>query len=865
MHSILQKGKIIAIFVAILMLISIAAVAVLPSAKANLTNVTGQAGVIAQAPTTYPASTGYPNLGPLPAGVTPAYTYNQTAYIYVNPPVCGLNQAALIQIWCTPGMYHSFYDQGYTVNIIKPDGTTETLGPVNSYMGDDTYWWSYIPDQVGTWQFQFIAPGTYLPTGNYTDDPTLQGFEQPANNQMLLGASCWFTGGTSEWVNVTVQQNFVQSWPPAALPGAGDYWTRPVNPMNREWDVIAGNYPFSGSITYPNGATLYNSNYHYTPYVQAPTSCHVVWMKQNALSGLIGGWAGESTVFSSPGTPSIIYDGRCYQTLTKTEPETVNGVTVLEPVSVWECYDLRTGQIYWDQTGIVAPPTNIIYELGTSQPIPGAEANNGYAVSLACISATGAPAGTSRLLEYNPLTGATTLNVSIPVPSATIYGDPFVLSVQTLGSGAATSYRLINWTISGWAATTTFASKIISNITWPFSNLGTADDFDSGIAVSAIWCYPNYNLGWCTGYWFQGASMITGALLYNESGNDTTTYTLTDPGSSLIVHDGVFVQSCENGHWVGWSETTGNVLWVSQSTLTNQTGPTPDYPWGEFWAYSESLYDINDSCSAILGCSYAGIFGINLANGVILWHYYDNNTVPFESPYGCNSFFTGCVEADGMVYTYAGEHTPSEPIDRGWDTVCLNATTGALIWRIENTMVPGAVADGYLTAGNQDDGFMYVFGMGLSSTTVIAPLTAQPVGTPVLIQGTVLDQSPAQPNTPCVSDASMAQQMEYLHMQQPIGGLFNNVTMTGVPVVITATDQSGNMYTIGTATTSAYDGTFQIAWTPPAAGTYHISASYYGDDSYSASSAGTGLTSNSIFSDSNTYTYSNANTDHHNL
>ena len=834
----INKTKASAIIVIALMIICIATVAT-DSAKAALTNVTGQAGVVAQANTTFPASTGYPLLGPLPSGVTPAYTIVQTAYIAVEPQTIGVNQVALIECWCSPGMYHAFYGEGYTVNIIKPDGTTETLGPVNSYQGDDTYWWDYVPDQVGTWQFQLNAPGTYLPATNYTDDATGQGFIGPANNQYLLGASIYYTPTTSIWFNVTVQQNYVQSWPAAALPGPGDYWTRPVNPMNREWWSIAGNYPFSGIVFYPNGNTMYAGNYKDTPYVIAPDSCHVVWMRANALSGIIGGWAGDSTVFGSPGTPSIIYDGRCYQTITKTMLMPINGTYVYEPTSVWECYDLRTGQVYWDQTGIVAPPTNIIYELGTSQPVPGAEANNGFAVSL--LALTGNP---NRIIEYNPLTGAVTLNITIPVngvSSSYLYGDPYVVSLQTIGSGASAHYYLLNWTISGWAATTTFASKLLNNISWPIATLpGAGADWSAGIYGSGSWAsVPGPQ--WCIGYQLTTYSMTTGALLVNETSNDTLTYNMQ--GTSFIMAHGEMALDAQNGHWNCWSATTGQLLWTSQQTISLYpwSSSTPDYPWGNWWAYYTSSYDINDTCSEIIACSYAGLFAFNWANGDILWHYYDNNTVPFESPYGGNSFFTGNIMADGKVYTYAGEHTPSEPIDRGWDTDCINATTGQQIWTIENTMVPGAVADGYLTAGNQDDGFMYVFGIGLSSTTVTAPLTAVTQGTPMVIQGTVLDQSPAQPNTPCVSDASMAQQMEYLHMQQPITGLWGNTTMTGVPVVITATDSSGNVINLGTATSNAYDGTFCFTWTPPSAGTYHISASFYGTDSYGSSSAGTNV------------------------
>ena len=49
-------------------------------------------------------------------------------------------------------------------------------------------------------------------------------------------------------------------------------------------------------------------------------------------------------------------------------------------------------------------------------------------------------------------------------------------------------------------------------------------------------------------------------------------------------------------------------------------------------------------------------------------------------------------------------------------------------------------------------GYFVTYGIGESATTINAPDTVVPQGTGVVIKGTVMDQSPAQPNTPCVSD-----------------------------------------------------------------------------------------------------------------
>ena len=143
------------------------------------------------------------------------------------------------------------------------------------------------------------------------------------------------------------------------------------------------------------------------------------------------------------------------------------------------------------------------------------------------------------------------------------------------------------------------------------------------------------------------------------------------------------------------------------------------------------------------------------------------------------------------------------------------------------------VSDGYLTATNVYDGYMYCFGMGLSATTVSAPQTAITAGTNVIISGTVLDQSPAQPGTPCVSDASMGDWMAYLHQQAPYPA-----NVTGVPVSIDAVDPSGTLCTLQRLQVMRL-GTFGCTWAPTIPGLYKITATFAGTDSYSYSSADT--------------------------
>jgi len=127
---------------------------------------------------------------------------------------------------------------------------------------------------------------------------------------------------------------------------------------------------------------------------------------------------------------------------------------------------------------------------------------------------------------------------------------------------------------------------------------------------------------------------------------------------------------------------------------------------------------------------------------------------------------------------------------------------------------------------------MYVFGKGKSATTIQTPLTTIPLGQSIVIQGTVLDQSPAQPNTPCVSKESMTGWLEYLHMQKTCPA-----NVKGVPISLDAYDPNGNYIHIGDVTSDGYSGTFGYTWEPEISGQYIVTATFMGDDSYGSSYA----------------------------
>ena len=181
-------------------------------------------------------------------------------------------------------------------------------------------------------------------------------------------------------------------------------------------------------------------------------------------------------------------------------------------------------------------------------------------------------------------------------------------------------------------------------------------------------------------------------------------------------------------------------------------------------------------------------------------------------------------------------------------TRAINATTGAEIWTLsdfegEFDGVSYAIADGYATFFNGYDDQIYIVGQGPSATTVTAPDFGLPFGTPVVIQGTVMDISAGTQQTqqkadfpngvPVASDAIMNDWMGYVYQQQPFPTNF-----TGVPVNINVIDSNGNYRTIGTATTDAA-GTYSLTWTPDIPGNYTVIATFAGTNAYWPSSAET--------------------------
>ncbi|MFC1486644.1 PQQ-binding-like beta-propeller repeat protein [Thermoproteota archaeon] len=748
---------------------------------------------------------------PLPTGTTPDYEVVTNPYLSVRPATIGLNQIFLVNLWTEPAVHASRYLSDYKVTITKPSGTEDVI-LVDSYRADSTAWFEYIADEIGEWTIQFDFQGAYFPVGNYTSYPGA-----------WIGPQVWSFVESAYYLpkaaaprTLMVQEEPVLSWPYGEP--STDYWERPVSPENRGWWPILGYFPSTGVTGggqgWPADTNIYmNPDYDFVPYVQGPETSHIVWKRTDNIGGLIGGVAPQECWTSGGNAPSIIYAGRCYDSVTKV----VDGLVT----SVWQCYDLRTGEVYWERDIDTSTPNFVMYQKGFSE-VPGGGEVFGRNMYLCSISG-------GNLNRYNPTTGALSQQIDLsPLTSATLYGDDKFVSLQNLGG----QRYLIEWTLGVEnlpRLQTVYTVEVLNNVTWPWNNLGDSQDFESMIAFDVGAVTPPAVGAW-VGLTLRAADMKTGQELWSKTIEDDKYFS----SSTAVADHGKGAVAMGNGYWLAWDLRTGNQAWKSEIT---------DLPWGMWWPYS-----VSSAYGMIIDGTYAGMYAIDWDDGSIVWFYEDETEFEFETAYvnsdgtAVNPFRDSQIIADGKVYTRNQEHTPGQPLTRGWSTHCIDAFTGEGLWEIAGYGSAGAIADGYLVVDADYLGQTLVIGKGKSATTVTAPDVAVPKGTAFTIKGTVLDQSPAQPGTPCVSPESMSTQMEYLHMQRPISGLHGDETINGVTVMLSAIAYDGSYVDIGTVITEGYSGTFGHSWTPTEEGTYKIIASFEGDASYGSSSSTTWVT-----------------------
>jgi outer membrane protein assembly factor BamB len=740
------------------------------------------------------------------------------AFLAVAPNPIGVGQTALITMWLdkTPPVDAegwSIVYEGFKVDVTKPDGSKESLGP---YKSDPvgTKWTQYTPDQVGAYIFQFSFPGQ-----------TIIGYMYGST----VSSENYFKPSTSPEVELTVQEDPIAAYPSTPLPGPNRYWERSIDAQNRDWWSISGNWLGCAGPWYG----YYNATGTFNPYSKAPNTAHIVWTKPIAFGGLVGGQFGDTGYYTGLSyepkfQPPVIMNGRLYYNLPLSNNPNDGGCV---------CVDLRTGEELWWQDIVIHRGQLYDYETPNQHGvIP-------YLWKLG-----------STYEAYDPVSG----ELIYTIANATFVrrkcqdmlsplGDLLVYIIDGNGDWLAMwNSSRIPQLLLGSSGTNAWQWRPVgktvdwqNGIQWNVS----IPDVPPGVEITRI----SQDIILATFDVMTGSEPVIRVIGYSAKTGEQlwsfdipTFKTFPWPFNFSPIMDGVFTYfKQETLQTYGYDVYTGKQIW----------GPTEPYEnaWSMFyasWCGGGPMSPVT-AYGKLYATTYDGrIHCHDLNSGEELWNYYTGNS-GFETPYGHWPLYGSVTVADGKVYAPTNEHSPTDPMWRGSRLHCVNAETGEGIWSLLGWMVAPAIADGYLVVCNYYDQDIYCIGKGSSRTTVTAPDISATLGSSVVIRGTVTDESPGTkegigavhfPNgVPAIADEYMTEWMEYLYMQQPCPDYFE-----GVEVKLETLDPNGNFYEIGTVTSDA-SGMFKLMWEPPVPGEYTIIATFEGSGSYWSSYAETAI------------------------
>jgi hypothetical protein len=814
---------------------------------------------------------------PIVGAHDPPLEFSTWCFISVSQNPIGVSQQTCVVFWLHDAPKTAVGATGdrwtFTIEITKPDGTKETLGPFTSdpVGGGWTY---YTPDQVGTYTFvakfhEHTLTGLPLSPGSTIDT---------IRNAAYVNDT--YLASTSDPYYLTVQEDPIEAWEEPPLPT--EYWERPINAMNRDWYVLAANW-----LSGPAQNLVPTYDFAYGP---GPESPHIMWATPYWAGGIMDerfGVTGYQTAhYEGLSLTPIILDGKIYYNVESL------------PKEGWRVLDLYTGEELWFHN--------------TTGPVTGVSGSRSGAIS-------GESLAFGQIYDYSspnqhggfPYLWST--SAGTPVTMMTPWGMPmttypnwamfdaytgnYMLGISNVPSwvsiggfggpspglvygkdGSIVFYNVDtrNNLLQCWNTSRAiwYKEEWSSNEYWMWRP-GLNETYDGNNGFSLNVSIPavqgsilavregEFIIGGTEGANYPDKPVVQGNLwtLSLEKGQEGTllhNITFTPPRASAVPgetvnsyramtyetispEDGVFIymEQLTRKYW-GYSIETGEQLW--ESDPENQM---------QFYGLS-SARNTNAYQGKFFSYGYGGtVTAYNFTTGEVLW-VYTAEQEGFESPYGNYPVGIACI-ADGKLYLTSSEHSPTQPLWRGSRIRCINADNGEEIWTIlhwSTGMAAGAgvfIADGFLVSLNSYDNRIYCYGKGPSSTTVTAPDMGVPLGSSVMIRGTVTDQSPGaksrevmakSPNdegVPCIADEDQPAWMEYLYMQQAIPA-----DAKGVEVSLDAVDPNSNFIHIATVT-SDMSGMFSYQWTPEHEGKYTVIATFEGSKAYYCSYAETAI------------------------
>jgi len=755
-----------------------------------------------------------------------------TPYIYIGaiPNPVHVGDEVLFHVGITlPCAWPQTGWKGLTITLERPDGKTETLGPINTDTTGGTGY-LYRPTLVGTYYAQVNFPEQVV-------EVTTQG----------VPAGTIINAGVSDKLALIVQEEPLEYWPGIPLPT--EYWTRPINSQFREWASISGNW-LVGKGYYMDMNCPGNDD--------APEAPHVLWAKplvKGGISALGGGLAGGTIPYDFEygdayeglfGQPVVI-GGVLYFNRYKADGGTAVEQEVVavdlhtgEEIWVrdWNRTRLAFGQVfYWDSYNYHGVFGYLWTTVGTTWHAY--EASTGrWAFSIANV-----PSGTNL---YGPKGEILRYNINVAAGWMTKWNSTHVLTQTRVLRYGPLDQAHGSWIREYMGTTLNGTLGIEWNVTIPKGltegvppAAGPAtiylEDRIIGTNFSRAVFAPDVLQVWA----ISTAPETKGQLIFNVTWPrprpDTRMHI-----SAASVEDGVFViVAVETAEKWGFDINTGRLLW----------GPTEREDYKQAWSYTtgyswDFIYNGKYFSQGLGG----QVFTFDVKTGKLLWKYdfVDNY---HEWTFGNNWFVYSAFIADGKLYIYPAEHSPNNPQARGAYMACINIETGEEVWKLNywGTVWGGkpVIGDSIIAALNEYDMRVYAIGKGPTTTTVSVPETAQPLGTPVLIKGTVMDISPGTQDSsiklrfpqgvPAVADESMSDWMACVYMQFP-----RPTDVKGVWVTFDVISPSGEWKHIGGTHTDS-SGMYSIPWTPPSEGLWTIVITFPGSESYWPSYAETSV------------------------
>ena len=779
-----------------------------------------------------------------------ADTWQTYAFIGATPNPVGVGQEVLLHV----GIKHplALTTEGWTgitVEVTRPDGHTETLGP---YTTDSTGGTGgvYVPTMAGNYTLQTHFPEQTLPTA------TFRPFATPAGTTMLASDSPILT--------LVVTEEPVTYYPGQPLPT--EYWTRPIDAQIREWNVISGSWL---GRNYGNGDRrdpLWVEGNEY-----APDTAHILWTMPETQGGLVGGVDLDSHSFEI----GDAYEGKFQMRVIIAGKLYFNPYAGPENYDKIVCVDLHTGEALWSRvladengTGVVSTAgffgSTMIGQLmywdtydfhGVFDYLWIINGGNWNAFDPFTgdwvYRMEGVPSYSGPGVNRGPHGEILLYNVNTAAGYMTLWNSSNIPALH-----AATDYATMAWgqfepqgkvvNVTGPTITTPETPFGVAGYQWnvsiPNDLPGSVRDIYEGNKVVGLSYSATEVTSW--GINLNESRGAIGSVLFRKTvtapsewstGNLTLAYQTT-------TEDAFVLWAIQTTSYYGFSAVTGDYMWHTpvEETYTNF------YGWTEFGERPVVAAYGNLYSTGVSGTIYC----YDLETGDLLWTY-DAVDQYSEILFGNNWWLFTLFATDGKVYWGTLEHSPVDPRPRGGPFICLNATTGDVVFRADGLFRQtlwgglGIIGDSIIATQDTYDQRIYGIGRGPSATTVMASPKVSAFGSSILVEGMVTDVSPGTnmaglemrfPNgVPAVSDANMSDWMLYVYKQ-----FERPADVMGVEVVVSVIDPNNNVYEVGRATSDS-SGMYKVMFTPEVPGEYTIIASFDGSGAYYGSFAQTAV------------------------